>query len=125
MRSNLLTAAIAMVLFGSMAGCANDTAGYDTRELTASNRTAIVRNGVHDGNADAGWNRREFGYGDGNMQTAPKDRTNVADDRTLGQDIRNAGDRAMNGVEDTTRDVANGVRNAARDTRNAVEDAVR
>lgn len=53
MQGKLLTAAIALVLIGSLAGCNNSTAAkYDYNGgLGSSSRSAMERNGVHDGTA--------------------------------------------------------------------------
>jgi len=149
MRSNLLTAAIALVLLCSVAGCDMNTAGdyNDTREQTASERSVIERDGVYNGEKDTGWNRQIFGYGDGYSQSAQDTVNDAKNNNTLREDFRDAGEKAKDSIEDTTRDIANGaenttrdiangakdatrdmtngVRNAARDTKNAIEDAAR
>ncbi|MDF2838396.1 MAG: hypothetical protein K0S60_99 [Evtepia sp.] len=101
MRSYFLTAALALVLLCSLGGCNWDTASDfdDDNRLTASQRSAIERNGVHDGND---WDRRDWG-----------------------DDIGDAGERAKNGLKDTARDITNGVNNATRNTENAINNAAR
>lgn len=103
MRSTFLTAAIALLLLCSLGGCNWNTASqYDdnNNRLTASDRSAIERNGVHDGST-------------------------TGDENHMRQDVWDAGEATKNGVENTTRDIGNGINNATRNTENALRNAAR
>lgn len=102
MRSSFFIVALTLVLLCSLGGCTTNTAGRynDNNQLTASERAAMERDGVRDG-TNYGWNNRD-----------------------LGKDMQNAGERAKNGIENTTRDITNGVRNATRDTKGTMENVL-
>lgn len=124
MRGNLLTAAIALVLLCSLAGCNDDpTAGrYDTYNkegVESGSSSALERNGVHDGRDTLTRNGQGIGgYWDGDSYT---DRDAV-DNTTIPGTM---GENAMNGIGDTGRNIANGVENATRDAVDNVENAAR
>lgn len=125
MRSGMLTAVFALLLIGSFSGCST-TANYpgnDTDNLTASDRSSLERNGVHDGTADDRWDGRTAS--DPYYRGSPNQSLNSPNGKTLNRDIQNTGEKVIGGTEDIANDAKNGLRDAGQNAANGMREAGR
>lgn len=125
MRSGMLTAVFALLLIGSISGCST-TANYpgsNTDNLTASDRSSVERNGVHDGNADGRWDERTAS--DPYYQGSPNQSLNSPNGKTLNRDIKNTGEKVIGGTENIANDAKNGLRDAGQNAANGMREAGR
>lgn len=118
MRAKYLSAALTLLLVGSLTACGmGDTAGYRTGDSTASERSSLEENGVHDGMAPTKPVPYDQLPGESSIQSTPNNGNHTDGKNTLGDDLRNAGEDAKQGLEKAGRDAAN----AMRDSGNALD----
>jgi len=117
-----LTAAIALALLMFLGSCGTDSVGTadpNPGDASASYKSALEQSGVHDGTVDnASQNSDTW---DSNHQFTQDKQINTRGKESMGDDLRDAGKKAKNGIENATRDIKNGAKDTAIDTKNAVE----
>ena len=127
MRRTFFSAVFALLMICALAGCMRDgTAAHYTRSITSTDKTALERNGVHDGTTDTGTLDRTMGadwrnydrYWNGYTTTGPNT------PGTLERDLTVTGERAKQNVEDTTRGIVTGMENAGRDVTRGVKNTL-
>lgn len=109
MQPKFLTAALALVLGMSLTACGTkDAAGMPDTTQNSTYESKYSQNRVEPG---AAYNN-----------STPNNKNNTNNNNTLGEDLKEAGEKAKNGIKDTTKDAAEGVQNTTRDAANGVKD---
>lgn len=116
MQLKLLTATIALALLMCLGACGidrNDEADPNPEDSSASYKSELERNGVHDGNS-ANW--------DGTNQFTQDKQNNAQGNQSMGDDLQNAAEKARNGIDKTTRDLTDAAKDAGRDLNQGARD---
>lgn len=113
MRAQYYTIALSLFLLFSLTACGMGDQKAEDADSTASSRSALERDGVHDGRVPATPLPEDPLLGESYIQSTPNQGNHAANPTKPGNDLKNPGDQMQEGFADTGRDLANGLLDAA------------